>query len=188
MGCCKRGCSIERANRAGCNLQTRSTKRSRAVRNSPRICINSRALWLASWVFRLLKSALVSVSLPARKSSTRAIHRDSRSSRWPVCSWTDHLFPGLPSNTSSDTPRNCSSSLAGVPRRRTQRLGYCSTGKVKLNFRSNQTGTWLIEDVYQISIPFEITSLPVVRRAKGRPTGRPGNFRNSLHNIFTLIT
>src|SRR5260370_38094228 len=102
----------------------------------------------------------MSVSPSARKkSSTRASHRGSRSSKWPAWPWADHLLPGLPTNPSRDTARNISSSRAGVPRRRTQRLGYCSTGKLNSNFRSNQTGTWLIGRLD--FDPFEIASFSV---------------------------
>ena len=86
----------------------------------------------------------VSVSPPVRKSSTRDIHRDSRSKRCPACSCADHLSSVLAISTSREMPLVISSRRAGVPRKRTQRLGYCSSGKVKANFRSNQTGTWLM--------------------------------------------
>jgi hypothetical protein len=45
------------------------------------------------------------------------------------------------------TPRRISSMRAGVPRRRTHRLGYCSTGDVNSKFLSNQTGTLSISSM-----------------------------------------
>ena len=143
MGCLRRGCRRVRAKTSGSNVPRCPTKRSRAVRNPARISANSWALWLASWVLRLPKSATASVSRSVRKSSTRAIHRGSRSSKWPACSWADHFSCGLPTNTSVVTLRSISSRRAGVPPRRTQMLGYCSAGNVKSNFRSNHAGTLL---------------------------------------------
>ena len=143
MGCLRRGCRLVRAKTSGSNVPRCPTKRSRAVRNPARISANSRALWLASWVLRLPRSATASVSRSVRKSSTRAIHRGSRSSKWPAWSWADHFSCGLPTNTSVVTLRSISSRRAGVPHRRTQTLGYCSAGKVKSNFRSNHAGTLL---------------------------------------------
>jgi hypothetical protein len=145
MGCLRRGCRRVRAKTSGSNVPRCSTKRSRAVRNPARISANSWALWLASWVLRLPRSATASVSRSVRKSSTRAIHRGSRSSKWPACSWTDHFSCGLPTSTSTSvvTLRSISSRRAGVPHRRTQMLGYCSPGNVKSNFRPNHAGTLL---------------------------------------------
>src|SRR6516164_11482762 len=144
MGCFSRGCSFVRANIAGGNRATRSIKPNRSPRKSARICFSGRALWFASCVLRLVRSAVVRVSHSVRKSCTRAFHNDSRSSRCPACSWIDHWSPDFAVRRSCGTSRNSPSSRAGVPRRRAQRLGYCSTGKVNSNFRSNQTGTWLI--------------------------------------------
>ena len=146
MGCLRRGCRLVRAKTSGSNVLRCSTKRSRAVRNPARISANSWALWLASWVLRLPRSATASVSRSVRKSSTRVIHRGSRSSKWPACSWADHFSCGLPTNTSVVTLRSISSRRAGVPHRRTQTLGYCSAGNVKSNFRSDQAGTLLSWD------------------------------------------
>src|SRR6266705_2329590 len=75
--------------------------------------------------------------------SKEVIHRGSRSSKWPACSWADRFSCGLPTNTSVVTLRIISSRRAGVPHRRTQTLGYCSAGKVKSNFHSNHAGTLL---------------------------------------------
>jgi hypothetical protein len=105
---------LVRAKTSGSNVPRCSTKRSRAVRNPARISANSWALWLASWVLRLPRSATASVSRSVRKSSTRAIHRGSRSSKWPACSWADHFPCGLPTNTSVVTLRSISSRRAGV--------------------------------------------------------------------------
>ena len=143
MGCLRRGCRLVRAKTSGSNVPRCSTKRSRAVRNPARISANSWALWLASWVLRLPRSATASVSRSVRKSSTRAIHRGSRSSKWPACSWADHFSCGLPTNTPVVTLRSISSRRAGVPHRRTQTLGYWSAGKVRSNFRPNHAGTLL---------------------------------------------
>ena len=63
-----------------------SPRRGGRGENSQRISCNARALCPASWVRRLDKSAGVSSLRPARKSSARAIHNGSRSSRWPACS------------------------------------------------------------------------------------------------------
>src|SRR6185437_8114641 len=58
---------------------------------------------------------------------------------------TDHFSCRLATRTSclAITLRSISSSRAGVPRRRTHTMGYCSTGKAKSNFRSNHAGTLL---------------------------------------------
>jgi hypothetical protein len=145
MGCLRRGCRLVREKTLGSSVPRCSTNRRRSVRNPARISANSWALWLASCVLRLLRSAAASVSRPVRKSSTRALHRASRSSKWPACSCADHFSCGFPINTSASVVpvRRISSRRAGVPQSRTQTLGYCSVGNVKSNFRSNHAGTLL---------------------------------------------
>ena len=131
-----------RAESAASAVSTRCSSADRALRNPARICSRGCALWLASSVFRFVRSATVSRSLlPAMNSPARTVHKGSRSSRCPACSCADHFCCGLRSRSSRERPRTISSSLAGVPRKRTHTLACNSTGKEKSKVRSNHTGT-----------------------------------------------
>src|SRR5579871_2111879 len=144
MGCFNRGCNRVRPKKSGCNSPTRSTSFIRAWRKFDRISSKGCALKLASSVLRLVRSATLNGSPPRTKSSTRANHRVSRSSRCPACSCADHLPSGLAIRRSCKLLCSSSSKWAGVPRRRTAMLGYCSTGKANSNFRSYQLGMAVI--------------------------------------------
>lgn len=137
------GCNSVRAESRASIVATRSTNPILAIRKSRRMSSGLRELCCASSVFRLVRSAVVRSAPSLKKSSTRVIHSGSRSSKCPACSCADHLLPGFAVSTTRDTPRISSSSRAGVPRNRTHKLGYCSTGNVNSNFLSNHGGTRL---------------------------------------------